>query len=157
MELFIQEIGTTANSTASQLFVNGKPFCFIIEDGHRDTKVPGETRISPGRRQVIKRTYGRIFENYKKRFGHKFALEVSGVENFTDILLHIGCFVKDTRGCPLVNRGICMGKDGSYYGIDSTGAYLALYAVVAPVLESGQEVWLETSRMEIIDENTPVG
>lgn len=157
MNLFIEEIGTTANSTCSQLFIDGRPFCFIIEDGHRDKKVFGETRIDGGRYQLIKRTYGRIFETYKKKFGHKYALEIFGVRNFTDILLHIGCFIKDTNGCPLVNRGIAMGTDGNYYGFDSTSIYKLLYSLIDAAFERGEEVWIEIQRRDIIDENSQFG
>ena len=152
MLLEIIEIGSTQNSTGSQMFVDRRPFCFIIEDGYRETKILGETRIEGGRYQIVKRTNGRIFEQYKKKFGHKFALEIANVSKFTDILLHIGCFVKDTRGCPLVNRCIGIGVDGSYYGLDSTSIYKLLYSLVEAAFERGEEVWIEIIRNEVMTE-----
>jgi len=157
MNLEIVEIGTTEKSTGSQLFIDRRPFCFIIEDGYRDIKIPGVTRIPSCRCQIIKRTHGRKYEEYKKRFGHKFAIEIFGVPNFSDILLHIGCFVKDTNGCPLVNKCIGIGSDGSYYGMESTVVYKVLYALIEKAFERGEEVWIDIIRNEVIDENTPVG
>ena len=157
MELFIEEIGTLPNSTASQLFINGKPFCFILEDGYRAVKVAGETRIDSGRYPVIRRTHGRIYEDYKARFKHRFAFEIAGVQNFMDILMHIGCFIVDTRGCPLIVSCIGVGDTGEYYGTNSTVMYKKFYKLLAAAFDRGEEVWVEISRRPIIDENTPVG
>lgn len=152
MEIFVEEIGTTPNSTASQMFVNGKPFCFVLEDGFRDVKIPGETRIAGGRYKVKKRTYGKFYELYKKKYGHKFAIELEGVQDFTDILVHIGCFVRDTRGCNLTNTFIGIGPTGDYEGRESEKAYLKLYSAIEKAFDVGQEVWYEISRRPVVDE-----
>jgi hypothetical protein len=158
MNIFIEEIGTTPNSTASQLFIDGKPFCFVVEDGHRDKKVASETRIPPGRYQVVKRTEGRFYEKYKADFKHQFALHIINVPGFEYILLHIGNTIKDTKGCLLVNRNIGINPiTGNYQGTDSSSVYRALYMIVAAAFERGEECWIEIQRREIIDENTPVG
>lgn len=52
MNIFLDEIVTTPNSTLSLVFLDNKQFCFTIEDGYRDIKVDGETRI-PGHRAWI--------------------------------------------------------------------------------------------------------
>jgi len=157
MEIFVEEIGTTPNSTASQLFIDGKPFCFVLEDGYREVKVYGETRIPAGRHQIKKRTVGRIFEQYKKKYGHAFVPELIGVAGFSDILIHIGNFVKDTLGCLLLNMWIGIGPDGNYQGQYSERAYLAFYTLISAAFDRGEEVWIEISRRDVIDENTPVG
>ena len=158
MNIFIEEVGTTANSTGSQLFVDGRPFCFVLEDGYRDKKVPGETRIPPGRYQVLKHTNGKFYEKYTRDFGHDFALHIANVPGFEWILFHIGNTTKDTRGCLLVNRNIGVGASPrDYVGSDSTSVYKLLYALVKAAFERGEEVWVDVTRRDIIDENTPVG
>lgn len=49
MNLLLQEIGTTQNSTGSHLLIDGRPFCFTVEDGYRDKKIKHETRIPAGK------------------------------------------------------------------------------------------------------------
>lgn len=158
MNIFVEEIGTTPNSTGSQLFVDGRPFCFVLEDGYRETKVLGETRIPAGRYQVVKHTAGKFFTKYKKDFGHDFALHIKDVPGFEWVLIHIGNTVSDTRGCLLVNRNIGItASPRDYCGTDSGSVYKLLYMLIKAAYERGEEVWIEISRREVIDENTPVG
>lgn len=157
MNLFLEEIGTTPNSTGSQLFLDNKPFCFVVEDGHRDKKIKHETRIPAGRYQVVPRTEGSFFAKYSKAYGHKFVPHLLDVPGFDLILFHIGNTVKDTSGCLLVNRFIGIGIDGNYCGKDSASVYKLLYSLMAAALERGEEIWIEIQRREIIDENTPMG
>lgn len=146
MILTILEVASTPNSTASQLLMDNKHFCFVIEDGYREKKVKKETRIGAGRFPVVPVKFGRFFEAYKKKFGHKFALLVKNVPGFDGIMIHIGNYIKDTDGCPLVNRSIGMGVDGNFFGSDSTSVYKLLYSLIDAALERGEEIWLEVIR-----------
>lgn len=157
MELFVEEIGTTSKSTASQMFVDGKPFCFIVEDGYNEVKVMGKTRIPPGRYQVVKRTFGKFYQKYKKDFEHGYALELKDVPGFKDILIHIGNTIEDTRGCLLTNKGISLDGSLDYFGTSSTVAYLALYKAIDKAFKSGLEVWIEISRRDVVTEGGAVG
>lgn len=157
MIITIEEIGTAPNSTGSQVFIDEKPFCFCIEDGYKEPKVPGRTRIPAGTYPVKPRRHGKFFQAYRRRFGHHFALEVEGIPNFSDVLIHIGNDADDTRGCPLVNNFIGMAK-GEYVGTGSELAYLNLYAAVEPVLNAGGDVFLTIIRRPIIEEGeVPAG
>ena len=156
MEIFVEEIGTTPNSTASQMFVNGKPFCFVLEDGFREVKVKGITRIPAGRYKIVGRKREKFYEKYKRDFGHEFSIEIENVPDFSDVLIHIGNTIEDTRGCLLVNRLIgfisTTGGAQTYCGVDSTSVYKVLYTLVESAFEAGQEVWLEISRRPVVDE-----
>jgi len=102
--------------------------CFTLEDGHKETKVKGKTRIPAGRYPIIMRMYGEHFEKYSKRFGEEHPIiEIGNVPNFTDILIHIGNYIEDTEGCIL--PGTRFGWDGkrAYYVSNSTEAYLRLH------------------------------
>ena len=157
MILFLEEIGTTANSTASHLFVDNKPFCFVIEDGHRDQKIAGETRIPAGKYQIVPRREGKFYEQYKRQHGHNFVPHLLNVPNFGLILIHIGNTIKDTRGCLLANRFVGLGTDGNYLGSDSTSIYKLLYSLMAKALARNEEIWIEIQRREIVNENENFG
>lgn len=148
MELHVVEIVTTANSTASLMTMDGKPFSFVIEDGFREKKVAGETRIPAGRYQVVKRTNGKFFNTYRNLYGHQFSLEIKSVPQFSDVLIHIGNTIKDTRGCLLVNRKIGMDPTGTCFGEDSSSVYRLLYELIARAFDRNEEVWLNIERQE---------
>ncbi len=152
MKVEIIEIASTTNSTVSMLYIDGVHEHFVIEDGYRKSKVPGETRIDEGVYYLVPRYHGKFYELYKRKFKHEFAIEIMGVENFTDVLSHIGNTVGDTRGCTLNNYGFRKDKrTGNYVGIDSTTAYLDFYAKVAPELKVGNHVPFIVIRNKVVE------
>jgi len=146
MILTLKEIGSTQNSTGSQLLMDGKPFCFVVEDGYRVKKIKHETRIPAGRYRVVPRKEGKFFHKYSIQFGHAFVPHLLDVPGFEFILIHIGNTIKDTSGCILVNRFIGLGTDNNYIGSDSTSVYKLLYSLMAAALERGEEIWIEVNR-----------
>ena len=150
MEIDIILLEQTPDSTLSQVRIDGKFFCFALEDGFREPKVHGETRIPHGRYPVIKRTVGKFFALYARKFRHEFALELKGVANFLYILLHIGNTVMDTDGCVLV--GYQAGHDGHNFTLkQSTEAYVDLYRKIALAFSRGEEVWCNVIRESITE------
>lgn len=116
---------------------------FIVEDGHRNVKVYGETRIPAGTYKIVRRKFGGHYEKYKQRFGHQFSIELADVPGFTNILIHIGNYVKDTEGCLLINfqAGIDLEK-GVFRGYQSTAAYKALYDLIRRLYEEAPDAEL---------------
>lgn len=126
--LTLRRIISNDQSTVGILTDNLEFLATIIEDPFRESKVYGRTRIPEGHYRIIKRKYGGFYQRYKDRFGHSHVYELQGVEGFTDILIHIGNFPEDTRGCLLVNEGFRIRKsDNAFIGYRSTGQYLELY------------------------------
>jgi hypothetical protein len=144
LELF--EIANTANSTASLMAVDGRPLCFVVEDGPREKKVKHETRIPAGVFKILPRKEGSFFTQYSKNFGHKFVLHLQDVPGFEFILIHIGNTIKDTSGCLLVNRFVGLGIDGNFSGTDSTSVYKLLYSLAAAALERGEKIYIKINR-----------
>lgn len=141
MKIDVIQIAETPNSTASMMFIDGRMICFVIEDGFRAKKVPGETRASGGVYHLEPRRIGRFYEKYWRQYGHSFAIEVAGIPNFTAVLCHIGNTVLDTRGCFLLNMGVKIdASSGNFVGVDSTTAYRRFYDVVSPELKAGRFV-----------------
>lgn len=121
-------ISQTEDSTVSMLTSMGKYVCFVVEDGHRDIKEYGETRIDGDQLVLRKRKHGGFYEKYKSKYGHSHVWEIIGLNRHTDVLVHIGNTVKDTLGCLLTNFGVKYDTDKELFaGIDSAKAYLSFY------------------------------
>lgn len=147
MTLHLNIIDETRNSTVSELLrENGELICYVIEDGDREVKEPGVTRIPGGTYPVIKRTVGGFYNRYSQRFGHDFVPWIEPVPGFTWILFHIGNKVGDTRGCLLTNTYYWKAVDGNYWGKNSSSAYLKLYAELKAAFDRGEEVSLVVNR-----------
>lgn len=148
MEIQVSIISETPNSTLSKMEISGEFSCFVIEDGSREKKIAGETRIPAGQYSLAKRTYGRFYDQYRGLHGHKFALEIQGVPGFSDVLIHTGNTVLDTRGCLLVCDQVGKGRDGNFFGLPrtSTPAYTRLYSIIERAFSDGETVSLVVSR-----------
>lgn len=145
MRLHLQLIAQTPNSSLSILTVAGNWICFVLEDGYRQQKVMHETRIPPGVYEIKKRTFGKFFSLYNRKYKHEFVPELLNVPLFSDILMHIGNIVTDTSGCLLVGLGAKNnGKDFSIS--DSEAAYLQLYEILKLAFDRGERVEIEISR-----------
>ena len=100
--------------------------CICIEDGHNEVKVQGETRIPAGTYNLFRRTYGKFYEKYKKRYNHEFVYELNNVPNYTAVLCHIGNTNKDTAGCLLINNSVDL-SNNQIRGAKSALAYQEFY------------------------------
>lgn len=120
--LLIREIFTDI-STIGRLLLNGKFFCYTLEDKYRgrEKKVYGETCIPEG---VYKVT---LVESPKR--GYIVPL-LHDVRDFTAIEIHIGNYPKDTLGCILV--GLSKGVNQIH---SSTAAFRALMAEIGDTKE----------------------
>jgi len=141
MHLYFRSIllDQTRNSTVSNLYLDIiEDDCVqvtyyigvIIEDGYRKHKVYGETRIDERIYKLAKRTYGRFYNLYLKKYGFPFVIEFLDVPNFTDILSHTGNTIIDTLGCLLVNSGFSIDKKGNYRGNGSHRAYQKMFEIM---------------------------
>jgi Family of unknown function (DUF5675) len=152
MEITVNKVLETRKSTLSLLSINGIAQCWVLEDGYRAVKVPGETRIPAGTYEVRMRTHGTFFDEYRRRFAHDCSLEVANVPFFSDILIHIGNTNADTRGCLLVAQQANLvdveanALGGSIKVENSTAAYRALYKHIRAAFAANQKVTLTILR-----------
>lgn len=146
MQIQVIQLLQTPNSTLSALLDGGLFQCFVLEDGHRDKKVAGETRIPEGIYIVKPRTEGRVFQSLKNRLKHEFVPHITGVPDFEYILIHPGIVVADTRGCPMVGEMAGFGLDGNFFLKSSTPAYEKLYQKMKVAFRSGKTVSVEIIR-----------
>lgn len=129
-QLIVDRFHSDDNSTISLISVDGDFICFGLENGYKENKVYGKTRIPSGRYKLKVRTFGGFHQRYSKRFPsiHKGMVEIVGVPNFTDILIHIGNTHEDTEGCLLTGTGVR--TNPSINISNSQEAYLKLYGLI---------------------------
>tara|TARA_Y100000114_G_C11656178_1_gene276712 strand:+ start:124 stop:708 length:585 start_codon:yes stop_codon:yes gene_type:complete len=143
-----------SDATNGMLFLDGVFECFSLEDEYREQKIRGETCIPEGSYEVVLRKEGGFHQRYSSRYSfHKGMLWVKSVPNFEWILFHLGNTDENTAGCILVGdtqQDLDVSKDGF---IGSSGnAYKKFYPKVAEVLENGEEVTLNVSKIKIVDQ-----
>lgn len=145
MNLRLHHLAETKNSTLSELLHEGERICYILEDGHRENKISGETRIPAGSYEIVPRREGGFYSRYSRQHGHDFVPWLLNVPGFTWILIHIGNTIENTRGCLLT--GTTHVKPGADFQTrKSTEAYLELYALLAVAFNQGERVFIEIDR-----------
>ncbi|MGI4762501.1 MAG: DUF5675 family protein [Janthinobacterium lividum] len=95
LQLLLKRAPSAHGRTLGELFINGKFFCYTLEDPVRPAgvKVPGDTAIPAGAYRVtVERSP--TFRILTPR--------LHAVPGFEGILLHPGNGPQDTRGCILV-------------------------------------------------------
>lgn len=123
----VERLTHDGKPTIGVVRVNGVPTCFSLEDRMRQEKVKGDTRIWPGEYPLKWRTVGRWARRFQA-MGYPGSLELEGVKDFTDVLIHIGNTKADTEGCILLG----MGASFSGRAVQQSGmACRHLYAKVA--------------------------
>lgn len=95
MKLIIKRNLFTPTETLGELSIDGKFFCYTLEDTVRENgvKVHGETAIPYGTYKVI--------VNMSNRFKRLMPLLID-VPNFEGVRLHGGNSHVDSHGCPLI-------------------------------------------------------
>lgn len=103
MILTLTRYPSSSQATLGELDVDGKPFCYTLEDVERDLgpngegKVYGKTAIPPGRY--------RLDITWSPKF-QKMMVAVEDVPFFTGIRIHSGNDADDTLGCILVGHTV---------------------------------------------------
>ena len=144
MDLEVIRFSSAKDSTLGLLFnvTNDKRefLCYTLEDEYREEKVMHETRIPAGTYEIKLRTWGRIHENYTKRFAdiHKGTLWLQDVPNFKYILIHCGNDDDDTSGCLLVGNTQTENVESDGFVGSSVTAYRRIYPPIAEAIENGE-------------------
>jgi len=121
--------------TISKVYVDGKLFCYAVEDEIRSVKVKGETAIPKG----VYPLGTRWSPKFSGAYNHEM-IWVKDVPNFEFILIHWGNTDDDTDGCLIVGDkiGVVKGQEGV---LNSRATYLKLYnKVIDKIKDSGQKI-----------------
>ena len=137
MLLTVKRTNFTEESTIGELFIDGKFFCYTLEDKDRGLtdsmslaeiklrKIFGITCIPYGKYKVVL--------SMSPKFG-KILPEIQGVKGYSGIRIHTGNTAKDSLGCLLV------GKKKAFNQIfESTAAMRELMLL----LDKANDVWIE--------------
>lgn len=144
-----QRFSDNGQSTLGLLFDPKMKFmAFSLEDQHRDVKVKGDTRIPAGRyRLKIRKEETPLTLKHRKVYGEdwfKYHIEVTGVPGFTGIYWHAGNDELHTDGCQLFGDSLVNHYvQAKNQLLSSLAAIKRIYAEVYPLIEKGDEVWLE--------------
>jgi hypothetical protein len=143
MRLHLLRICTREDWTAGTINRADLPkprfLCATMEDGHRDVKVPGKTRIPAGTYKVKLRNEGTLTQKYAQKFPdiHKGMMWLQNVPGFEYVYLHVGNTAEDSEGCILVGNSINF--DSGFQG-ESVPAYRSLYTLVSSEILNGGDV-----------------
>lgn len=96
MELTLKRDILADGYTLGLLSVDGKHYCYTVEDKVREgVKIPGKTAVPYGRYKVI--------VNMSNRFKKLMPLLID-VPGFEGVRIHSGNTAEDTEGCIIVGR-----------------------------------------------------
>jgi hypothetical protein len=123
--------------TRGDLLIDGEPFCFTLEDPVRQgPKIWGRTAIPAGVYRVTVAPTNPAGAFRGRRLPH-----VHDVPGFSDILIHGGNRVEETRGCPLL--GLAWHRTDRLFILKSADAVSALLGRMMPAEIRGEEFTLE--------------
>lgn len=143
MKLTLVRAVENNNSTAGVLYLDGEFICHTLEDGYREKKEYGKTRIPEGTYNITFRKEGAMHKRYNERFNfHKGMLHLQHVHNFRYIYIHIGNTITDTLGCILVGNKLKK-QNGNFRVNHSTIAYKKLYQRITKKLKYNEELIIE--------------
>lgn len=148
MEITLKRTHLGETSTIGEMIVNGKHECFILEDkvrdldgdGKNEEKIFGETAIPYGKYKIKVVQDGTIHAEYSKKDWAKLGfpefkaiykgqLMITGIDGYDRVMIHIGNYIKDTKGCPLTGTK-CNTTQDPYTVSQSTLAYVKFYKKV---------------------------
>jgi hypothetical protein len=145
-ELLNRRISSGDEATLGTLFdVTHEPrfLCYVLEDQYNEPKIPGETRIPPGRYQIKLREEGGMYGRYTKRFDwHRGMLWLQDVPGFEYIYIHVGNKDDDSEGCLLVGDGQISNVIERGQVTNSVTAYRRLYESIVRSIVGLDEVWI---------------
>ncbi len=130
LELQVQRTEYTSVSTIGEFDIDGRPFCYTLEDVVRPpgVKIKGETAIPAGRY--------RVRNTFSPKFG-RVVPQIMDVPMFEGIRIHGGNTRGDTEGCLLL--GMHRGRDH----IDTCAPALEhVYTLITAAEAAGREVWI---------------
>ena len=142
-KLKLERFTADDDTTIGLLSLDGRFFCFTLEDEYREEKVSKETRIPAGIYNIELRNKGGMTKRYSAKFPdmHRGMLHIKTVPGFEWIYIHIGNTDEHTEGCILVGYG-ARGRPFDMSIQTSTDAYVDLYEAIIDAA-AANELYIE--------------
>lgn len=134
---FLDEVALTSVSTVSVLYFNGQVVCYILEDGAREPKKHGHTRIPAGEYDLVAYAAGPLSKRLSAQFKVPGIPMITGVAGFSAILFHPGNTIDDTAGCLLTGHSARWGANHALEVSHSVIAFGKLMGYWKQALASG--------------------
>lgn len=149
LDIELNRFHSTEDTTIGILRIDGKFECFTLEDGHRNLKIPGVTRIPKGTYEIELRKTGGMTKRYAERFPeHEGMLWLQDVPDFTYVYIHTGNTHEHTDGCILVGRNAVTNTVDDCTVGRSTVAYRMLYSKIIDAMDEGKLVTITITEDE---------
>ena len=144
MDIEVLRYSHQEEDTLSLIFVDGKFFCYGLEDEYRSQKVKGETRIPEGCYALdFLEQDTPLTLKYRDRYSwFTHHLEVKDVPNFSNIYIHIGNKEGDTAGCLLVGNEVNSNTEGYGFLKNSRVTFEKLYKQISKRLKKGDDIFI---------------
>ncbi len=152
MNLHLLRISSGKESTLGQLYLDGNPECFVLEDQFQKEKVKHETRIPDGRYEVgLNQVVTPMTERYRAKFAwFTYHLHIKNVKGFENIYIHLGNTDEDTSGCLLLGDSLTNNQykvgnieEGKGFLGNSTQAFERVYKKAFTAIKSGVKVTID--------------
>jgi len=131
MKLRLERNWLIGDTTTGKLYINGKFFCYTLEDKIRNEKIYGETAIPYGLYDVDR--------TWSPHFKIKMPL-IKNVPNFEGIRIHKGTTAQDSSGCLLVAKSLSEDKQRL---INSKIAFDDLDNKITEAIKSGEKITID--------------
>lgn len=139
MKLLLKRQQCGKTSTLGQLYVNGAPECFILEDTDRQLELNPEAKIA-GNTCIPRGTY-RVIITFSNRFKKDLPLLVD-VPGYAGVRIHPGNTDKDTEGCLLPGTSFAA-SDGGYVVNNSREAFRRLFLKLEEAFDKNEEITID--------------
>lgn len=142
-QLVLQRLRHDARATQGELMLGDERLCYMLENRPprvAGVKEPGLSRIPAGVYPLRVRRHGRFYFDYKSRWRWFDGIAEILLPGWSDVLIHIGNYHKDTRGCPLT--GTSLGEHAEF-GLcvwGSSEAYARSYRDVIERAARGESI-----------------
>lgn len=143
MVIEVKRILQGKNSTLSEIYMEGRFFCYGLEDAVQELSAAGSRwvpQIPAGSYVLGLNTYGAMHARYSRCFRgmHKGMLHILGMPDLKFSYIHAGTNFAHTSGGILVGEDYVKDDDGDYNLRETLSAYRCLYSETVNEMKKGK-------------------
>ena len=138
MTITVLRYSDDKSTTLGLMYINGRFYCYTLEDTHREPKVKGETRIPAGIYELgFNVAETPLTKKYRERYEwFNFHLHIKKVPNYTGVYIHNGGRHNDSEGCILVSDSLARSNEDTVL-TNSRKTFERLYKFLSKEINEG--------------------